>query len=86
MRPGEPGYVSQLSSLFFVIVVMFLVDALAPMGLVAAGGGMQTVGAFFLFMGLRKKLSLLGQQRSLLLGVFLDISSAGQNILYLEKG
>jgi len=33
---------------------MFLVDALAPMGLVAAGGVMQTVGAFFLFMGLRK--------------------------------
>ncbi len=54
MRPGEPGYVSQLSSLFFGIVVMFLVDALAPMGLVAAGGVMQTVGAFFLLMGLRK--------------------------------
>jgi hypothetical protein len=47
-------YIS-LSSMFFGIgVVMFLVDALAPMGLVAAGGIMQTVGGFFLFLGLRK--------------------------------
>jgi hypothetical protein len=48
-------YIS-LSSVFFGIgVVMFLVDALAPMtGLVALGGVMQTVGAFFLFLGLRK--------------------------------
>ena len=34
----------------------------------------------------QEELSLLGQQRSLLLGVFLDISSAGQNILHLKKG
>jgi hypothetical protein len=47
-------YIS-ISSVFFGIgVVMFLVDALAPMGLVAVGGVMQTVGAFFLFLGLRK--------------------------------
>jgi hypothetical protein len=47
-------YIS-LSSVFFGVgVVMFLVDALAPMGLVAAGGAMQTVGVFFLFLGLRK--------------------------------
>jgi hypothetical protein len=47
-------YIS-LSSVFFGIgVVMFLVDAFAPMGLVALGGAMQTVGAFFLFLGLRK--------------------------------
>src|SRR5438552_1020278 len=54
MTPGEPGYLFQLSSLFFGTIVMFLLDVLAPMGLVAAGGVMQTVGVFFLFMGLRK--------------------------------
>jgi hypothetical protein len=37
-------YIS-LSSVFFGVgVVMFLVDALAPMGLVALGGVMQTLG------------------------------------------
>jgi hypothetical protein len=47
-------YIS-LSAVFFGVgVVMFLIDALAPMGLVAAGGIMQTVGAFFMFLGLRK--------------------------------
>jgi hypothetical protein len=47
-------YIS-LSSVFFGGgVVMFLVDALAPMGLIAAGGLLQTVGALFLFLGLRK--------------------------------
>jgi hypothetical protein len=47
-------YIS-LSSVFFGGgVVLFLVDALAPMGLVALGGIMQTVGALFLFLGLRK--------------------------------
>jgi len=41
--------------LFFGVgVVMFLVDSLAPMGLLAVGGVMQTVGALFLFLGLRK--------------------------------
>jgi hypothetical protein len=47
-------YIS-LSTVFFSIgVIMFLVDALTPMGLVAAGGIMQTMGALFLFLGLRK--------------------------------
>ncbi len=47
-------YIS-ISAIFFGIgVVMFLIDALAPMGLVAAGGIIQIVGAFFLFLGLRK--------------------------------
>ena len=47
-------YIS-ISAVFFGIgVVMFLIDALAPMGLVAAGGIMQTIGALFLFLGLRK--------------------------------
>ena len=44
-----------VSAVFFGVgVVMFLIDALAPMGLVAAGGVMQTVGAFFLVLGSRK--------------------------------
>lgn len=47
-------YISVSAVFFDVGVVMFLIDALAPMGLVALGGAMQTVGAFFLFMGLRK--------------------------------
>jgi uncharacterized membrane protein YwzB len=47
-------YISISSVFFGVGVVMFLVDALAPMGLVAAGGIMQTVGALFLLLGLRK--------------------------------
>jgi len=41
-------------SFFGVGVVTFLVDALSPMGLVAAGGVMQIVEAFFLFLRLRK--------------------------------
>jgi peptidoglycan biosynthesis protein MviN/MurJ (putative lipid II flippase) len=47
-------YISISSVFFGVGVVMFLIDALAPMGLVAAGGVMQTVGAFLLLLGLRK--------------------------------
>ena len=47
-------YISVSSVFFGVGVVMFLVDALAPMGLVALGGILQTVGALFLFLGLRK--------------------------------
>jgi len=47
-------YISVSSVFFWGGVVMFLVDALAPMGLVALGGIMQTVGALFLFLGLRK--------------------------------
>ncbi len=47
-------YIS-LSAIFFSLgVVFFLVDALAPMGLLAAGGVLDTIGAFFLFLGLRK--------------------------------
>ncbi len=47
-------YISISSVFFGVGVVMFLVDSLAPMGLVAVGGIMQTVGALFLFLGLRR--------------------------------
>jgi hypothetical protein len=47
-------YISISSVFFGVGVVMFLIDALAPLGLVAAGGIMQTVGALFLLLGLRK--------------------------------
>jgi hypothetical protein len=47
-------YIS-LSAVFFGVgLIMFLVDSLQPMGLVAVGGVMQTVGAVFLFLGLRK--------------------------------
>jgi hypothetical protein len=47
-------YIS-LSAVFFGVgVIMFLIDSLQPMGLVAIGGVMQTVGALFLFLGLRK--------------------------------
>ncbi len=51
---GAWTYMS-LSAVFVGVgVVMFLVDALGPMELEAAGGIMQTVGAFFLFLGPRK--------------------------------
>lgn len=44
-----------LSAMFFGIgTVMFLVDSIAPMGLVALGGVIETIGALFLFLGLRK--------------------------------
>ncbi len=47
-------YIS-LSAIFFSVgVVFFLVEALATMGLLAAGGILDTVGAVFLFLGLRK--------------------------------
>ncbi len=47
-------YIS-LSAVFFGLgLVLFLVDALYPMGLIGVGGLMQTVGGFFLFLGLRK--------------------------------
>jgi hypothetical protein len=47
-------YIS-LSAVFFGLgLVLFLIDALYPMGLLAAGGIMQTIGGFFLFLGLRK--------------------------------
>jgi hypothetical protein len=47
-------YISISAVFFGVGVVMFLIDSLQPMGLVAIGGVMQTVGAFFMFLGLRK--------------------------------
>ncbi len=47
-------YISVSAVFFGVGVVMFLIDSLQPMGLVVVGGVMQTVGALFLFMGLRK--------------------------------
>ena len=47
-------YISVSSVFFGGGVALFLVDALVPMGLVAVGGIMQTVGALFLFLGLRK--------------------------------
>jgi len=50
-------YISISSVFFGVGVVMFLVGELAPMGLIAAGGVLQTVGALFLFLGLRKNYS-----------------------------
>ena len=47
-------YIS-LSAVFFGVgLVLFLVDALFQTGLLAVGGIMQTVGGFFLFLGLRK--------------------------------
>lgn len=44
-----------LSAMFFGVgTVMFLVDSISPMGLVALGGVMETIGGLFLFLGLRK--------------------------------
>ena len=47
-------YISVSAVFFGVGVVMFLIDSLYPMGLLALGGVMQTLGAFFMFLGLRK--------------------------------
>lgn len=47
-------YISISAVFFGVGVIMFFVDSLRPMGLVAVGGVMQTAGALFLFLGLRK--------------------------------
>jgi hypothetical protein len=47
-------YIS-ISAVFFGLgVVTFLVDDLDPMGLVPLGGILQTIGAVFLAIGLRK--------------------------------
>ena len=47
-------YIS-LSAVFFAVgVVMFIIEAFQPMGLVVVVGLMQTVGAVFLVLGLRK--------------------------------
>ena len=47
-------YIS-LSAIFSSIgVVAFLVESVTPMGLLPVGGVLETVGASFLFLGLRK--------------------------------
>ncbi len=47
-------YIS-LSAIFFAIgVAAFLIESLVPMGLLPVGGVLETVGALFLFLGLRK--------------------------------
>ncbi len=47
-------YIS-LSAIFFGIgVLAFLIESLVPMGLLPVGGVLETVGALFLFLGLRK--------------------------------
>ena len=47
-------YIS-LSAIFSSIgVVAFLVESVTPMGLLPVGGVLETVGALFLFLGLRK--------------------------------
>ncbi len=44
-----------MSAIFSSVgVVSFLVDSVAPMGLVPVGGVLETVGASFLLLGLRK--------------------------------
>jgi hypothetical protein len=47
-------YIS-LSAMFFGLgVVTFLIESLVPLGLLPAGGVLETVGALFLLLGLRK--------------------------------
>jgi len=47
-------YISVSAVFFGLGVVMFVVDAIEPMGLLAVGGILQTAGAVFLVLGLRK--------------------------------
>lgn len=47
-------YISVSAVFFAVGVVMFILEAIQPMGLIPIGGVMQTVGAVFLVLGLRK--------------------------------
>ena len=47
-------YISVGAVFFAVGVVMFIIESLQPMGLVVVGGVMQTIGAVFLVLGLRK--------------------------------
>ena len=47
-------YISVSAVFFSIGVVLFVVDDIEPMGLVPVGGIMQTIGAFFLVLGLRK--------------------------------
>jgi len=47
-------YIS-LSAIFFGVgVVAFLIESLVPLGLIPVGGVLETVGALFLLLGLRK--------------------------------
>ena len=47
-------YIS-LSAIFFGVgVVAFLIESLVPLGLLSVGGVLETVGALFLLLGLRK--------------------------------
>ena len=47
-------YIS-LSAIFFGVgVVAFLIESLVPLGLLPVGGVLETVGALFLLLGLRK--------------------------------
>jgi hypothetical protein len=47
-------YIS-LSAIFFGVgVVAFLIESLVPLGLLPVGGVLETVGASFLLLGLRK--------------------------------
>ena len=47
-------YIS-LSAIFFGVgVVAFLIESLMPLGLLPVGGVLETVGALFLLLGLRK--------------------------------
>ena len=47
-------YICLSAILSSIGVVAFLIEALTPMGLVPVGGALETVGASFLFLGLRK--------------------------------
>jgi len=44
-----------LSAIFFSVgVAAFLIESVVPLGLLPVGGVLETVGALFLFLGLRK--------------------------------
>jgi hypothetical protein len=47
-------YISLSAILFGVGVVTFLIESLVPLGLLPVGGVLETVGALFLFIDLRK--------------------------------
>ena len=54
MLQREPGSTFVCAILSSIGVVAFLIESLAPMGLLPVGGVLETVGASFLFLGLRK--------------------------------
>ncbi len=52
---ARPWIYISLSAMFFGIgVTAFLIDSLFSLGLVPVGGVLETVGASFLFLGLRR--------------------------------